>query len=321
MRGSNVKQAPARNIGLRVISLLVAIGLWLLVNAGQRDAEVSLQIPVAYRGLPANLMIVNAHPEFVNLVVSGPSTLLSLLDPDRLTLRLDLAGVTPGEADFNIGPDRFSVPHQTRIERISPAQIRLDIDQLASRELPVHLSVTGRAARGYTISAVDVKPSTVTVTGPGRDVSRLQKLETVPFDVNGASEDVSRQVSLINPGGLLRLSTGQVVATVRLQEVVADRRFRELEIRVRDAAQEYGIEPHRAEVTVRGPASKLSTLKLDGAVYVDAQGAGTGLNELPVKVDLPEGIALVRQTPLKVKLRLMAKGPNRSVGKRSDGKR
>lgn len=308
-------------MGLRVISLLVAVGLWLFVNAGQRDAEVSLQIPVAYRDLPAKLMIVNAHPEFVNLVVSGPSTLLSLLDPDRLTLRLDLAGVTPGEADFNIGPDRFSIPHQTRIERISPAQIRLDIDQLASRELPVHLSVSGRAARGYTISTVEVKPTTVTVIGPGRDVSRMQKLETAPFDVNGASADVSRQVSLINPSGLLRLSTGQVAATVRLQEAVADRRFRELEIRVRDAAKEYGIEPHRAEVTVRGPMNKLSTLNLDGAVYVDALGAGPGLNELPVKVDLPEGIALVRQTPLKVKLRLFAKAANRSVGKRSNGKR
>ncbi len=321
MRGSNVKQALTRNIGLRVISLLVAVGLWLLVNAGQRDAEISLQIPVAYRGLPANLMIVNAHPEFVNLVVSGPRTLLSLLDPGRLTLRLDLAGVAPGQADFNIGPDRFNVPRQTRIERISPAQIRLDVDQLVSRQVPVHLSVGGRAARGYTISAVDVKPPTVTVTGPGREVGRLQKLETAPFDVDGASADVSREVGVINPGGLIRLSIEQVAGTVRLQEVVTDRRFHELEIRVRDAALEYKIEPDRAEVTVRGSMNKLSTLNLDGAVYVEALGVGPGSNELPVKVDLPEGVDLVRQTPLKIKLRLFAKGASRAVQKRSNAKR
>ena len=321
MQWSKVRQTVERNMTLRVIALLLAVGLWLFVNAGQRDAEIALQVPVVFRGLPASLMIVNQHPEFVNLVVSGPRTLLSLLDPGRLTLRLDLTGITPGEADFNVGPDRFNLPRQTRIERISPAQIKLDIDQLVSRELPVHLSVSGRVANGYTISAVDVKPPTVTVTGPRRDAGRLLKIDTAPFDVSDASADISRRVNLINPGRLLKVSIEEVAVTVRLQEIVADRRFRELEIRVRDAAEEYRVEPHQAEVTVRGPVLKLSSLSLDGAVYVDARGAGPGLNELPVKVELPEGVELVHQTPLTVKLRSLAKGTNRSVEKRSNGKR
>src|SRR5262249_33726317 len=151
---------------------------WFFVNVGQRDAETLLRVPIAYRRLPSGLMVVNSRPDYVDLTISGPGTLLSLLDPDRLTLRLDLAGVAPGEADFNIGPERFNIPRQTRILRISPAQIRLEIDQLGSRELPVHLNLSGAAEKGYKILSQETKPSTVKIVGPLRDIRQMQRIET-----------------------------------------------------------------------------------------------------------------------------------------------
>lgn len=293
-------------MGLRLVALLLAIGLWMFVNVGQRDAEVSLRVPIVYRRLPAGLMIVNAHPDFVDLTVAGPATLLSLLDPDRLTLRLDLAGVAPGQADFNIGPERFSIPRQTRVMRISPAQIRLDIDQFASRDLPVHLNVSGSPAKGYTISAEQITPPIVKITGPLHDVSQMQRVESAPLDVSGASADIARDVNLITPAWL-KASVEQVAVTVKLQEVIGDRRFRGVQIQVRDTGYKFTLEPRQAEVTVRGPVRKLANLSLGGAVYVDASGAQPGLHELPVQVALAQGLELVHQTPLKAKLFLLSK--------------
>ena len=320
MQWSKVRHALRGNLGLRLVALLLAIGLWLFVNVGQRDAEISLRVPIAYRRLPAGLLIVNAGPEYVDLTVAGPATLLSLLDPDRLTLRLDLAGVAPGEADFNIGPERFNIPRQTRIMRISPAQIRLEIDQLATRELPVHLNISGMVAKGYTISAQEIKPPTVKISGPLHDVSQMQRVETAPLDVSGASTDISRVVNLISPGWL-RGSVEQVEATLKVKEVISDRRFRGVQIQVRDTDYKFSLDPPQAEVTVRGPMLKLAALSLDRAVYVDARGTEPGLHELPVQVDLSQGIELVHQTPLKAKLLLLAKKTNGQVEPRSHGKR
>ncbi len=72
---SKVRQALRANMGARFVALLLAIGLWMFVNVGQRDAEVSLRVPIIYRRLSAGLMIVNSTPSFVDLTVSGPATL------------------------------------------------------------------------------------------------------------------------------------------------------------------------------------------------------------------------------------------------------
>jgi hypothetical protein len=92
MRFANIKHWLLRNFGLRALSVLIAAGLWLFVNAGQHEAQTSMLVPVDYRGLPPGLMIVNRRPDFVALSISGPRTLLSLLDSTRLTVHLDLSG-------------------------------------------------------------------------------------------------------------------------------------------------------------------------------------------------------------------------------------
>jgi len=311
MQWLKLRQAFRRNLGLRVISLMLAFVLWLFVNVGQRDSETSLRVPIVYRRLPSGLMVVNSRPDYVDITVSGPGTLLSLLDPDRLTLRLDLAGVAPGEADFNIGPERFNIPRQTRILRISPAQIRLEIDQLGTRELPVHLNVSGDVAKGYKISSQQTNPPTVRITGPLRDIRQMQRIETAPLDVSGASADVTHPINLINPGWL-RASVEQVDANVKIKEVITDRRFRGVQIQVRDTDYKFSLDPRQADVIVRGPVLKLNGLKLDNAVYVDAHGTEPGLHELPVQIDLSQGLELVHQNPVKAKLLLLAKKNNSS---------
>src|SRR5208282_1195596 len=105
--GPLLVQRVRRNLGLRAIALLLAIGLWFFVNAGQRGVLAPMRVPISYRQLPAGLVIVNQRPEFVQIEVRGPRTLLSLLDPDRMLLRLDLSGVTLGQAVFKIGPEMF----------------------------------------------------------------------------------------------------------------------------------------------------------------------------------------------------------------------
>src|SRR5258708_15859623 len=68
-----------RNLGLRLISLGLALSLWFFVNAGQRGSLQSFSVPVNYRDLPPHFLIVNHHPDSVKIEVSGPRTLLSFI--------------------------------------------------------------------------------------------------------------------------------------------------------------------------------------------------------------------------------------------------
>ncbi|MGH7935361.1 MAG: CdaR family protein [Candidatus Binataceae bacterium] len=293
-----------RNLGLRLISVLLAIGLWVFVNAGQHGSMASLQVPISYRDLPPGFVIVNPHPDFVKIQVSGPRTLLSLIDPGRLTARLDLTGVGVGQASFKLGPDTFNVPRQTNVTSISPSQIVLDIDKIVTRELPVHLDLAGKVASGYKVASTSLVPPTAEIRGPSREVSRLDNIDTEPCTVSGANSEVSCEVGLVTPGSTMKLDTDAVNAKVTVAPLIADREFHGLPVEVRDSGYKFRIEPRHINLTVRGPAPALAKLDLRGSVYVEANGIAPGNHDVPVQVDLPDGVELVRQSPEKVKLRM-----------------
>ena len=305
MRFADIKHFFLRNLGLRVLAVLIAMGLWIFVNAGQHEAQTNLLVPVEYRGLPSGLMLVNRRPDFVSVSISGPRTLLSLLDPSRLAVPIDLRGITPGQNEFKIAPDMFRIPRQTTIDRILPSQITLDVDQIATRELPVRLSISGQVAGGLAIGSIELKPPVVSVTGPSRALGNLDAIDTMPFDVQAATEPVSRYVQLADVGNLIKIPNNWVLATVKLQDVVSEREFHDIQIAVRNADYKFMVHPPHVSLTVRGPQKSLTGLVLDdGAVYVDARDLGAGWYETPVQVDLPKGLEVVHQSPDKVKLRV-----------------
>src|SRR5580704_6257741 len=147
-----------KNLPLRLLSLGIATGLWIFVNTGQRSSFDELNVPVNYRRLPAGLVIVNHPADFVKIQVSGPRTLLSLLDPERLTVRLDLSGIGPGQASYKINPTMFNIPRQTSVTSVSPPEVLLDIDRVVQRAVPVHVDLEGKPANGFDISIVEVTP-------------------------------------------------------------------------------------------------------------------------------------------------------------------
>lgn len=305
LRLENLPEVVTSNFGPRVIALSVAVALWIFVNAGQHEAQTLLDVPISYRGLPAGMVIVGEHPDFVELQVSGPRTLLSLLDPGRLTLRLDLTGVQSGQASFKISPESFNVPRQTSVTRISPSQIVLDVDRETVRDVPVHLTLGEPPPSGYTVAGIELKPSSVRVIGPSRELSRLDSIPTEPFDLKDVTTQLEHPVSLVLPAGSFKFATGVVEAKVRIEEVVGDREFPTIAVEVRDPPNRFRLSPNQVSVTVHGPLRVLAKLNLDGMVYVDASDAIPGTNELPVEVDLPQGLQVVRAAPEKVKLRIL----------------
>jgi len=299
-----VRRLRGANLGLRVLALVLAIGLWMFVNAGERGLVESLTVPISYRSLPQGMVIVNHPPTVVKIEVTGPRTLLSLLDPERLTLKIDLRNVAAGQSEYKIYPAMFNVGRNTAVTSISPDQLTLDVDRVVSREVPVHLAVQGKVEPGYTVTSVDITPPSVTIMGPSRFVTPLTSVTTEPFDLRGLASDTSRSVDIATPHPLLGFSTGHVDARINVAEAIADREFRAVDVEVKDSGFKYRIEPKQATLTIRGPAVKLASLAPKGLAYVEAKGVAPGSHELPLQVALPDGMQLVRQSPDKVRLRM-----------------
>jgi YbbR domain-containing protein len=172
------------NIGLKVVSLLLAIGLWLAV-ARDPVAEVEVRVPIEFQNLPANLEIDSANSTEVEIRVRGPERLIHRLQAADVHAGINLATVRAGERTFDLSSSQIHVPQDLEVVQIIPGQFHLSFDERETRRIDVQPRVTGTFASGQRVTQVIADPPNVTITGPRRRVEAVEAAITDPVDASG----------------------------------------------------------------------------------------------------------------------------------------
>jgi YbbR domain-containing protein len=305
-RAEHLRRAFTRNLSLKLLSLIIAFGLWTFVNFGERDAEESLQVPLELRNIPVDLMITSPRVNFIDVRVSGPRTLLGRIDKDRLVIGLDLNGVRPGPALFRLGADLFNLPRGVQVVRINPAQVTIELEAVAQKSVPVRLHLTGRPSPDLVVEDVKVSPETVVVSGPQSDIQSIDSVTTEPLDLtNAEAGTIERELPLEAVGEYVSLSAPRVAAQVRVDEVEVTRELRRVPIEVRNTTYRVRLRPETIQLTLRGPKRLVADLEPSLVpVYIDAGREGVGERQVKPTVELPTGVDLVAMEPNAVRLTL-----------------
>jgi len=296
------------NAGVKLLSVVIAAGLWFFVNAGERDAEMAVAVPVELRNIPAGIMLVSPRVDFIDLVVSGPRTLLNRIDREQLSLTLDLHGVRPGPAVFRIVGEALDLPRGVTVLRLTPSEVTLAFAATLRKQVPVRVAVIGKPPNELRIVETRAAPESVEVVGPAADVQAMKVAETTPIDVAEAGPGVLEgDVALEAPREYVSFSTALVHVQVRIEEPERTRTLSGVPVVVRDGAGTTRVTPPKVQLTVRGPRSVVDALELPaGAVYIDAAGVEPGTSRRTPAVVLPAGLELIKQEPSAVQLRIMA---------------
>src|SRR6266478_956755 len=178
------------NIGLKLVSLLLAIGLWTVVS---RDpiAEVEMRVPIEFHNLPDNLEIDSASFTEAQIRVRGP---------ERLIHRLQAA-----ERTFDLTSRQVRVPQDLEVVQIIPGQFHLSFDNRETRTVEVRPRVTGNFASGMRVKQVTADPSSVMITGPRRRVEAVEDATTDPVDVSGVMTRASFVTQAYVPDPLIQV--------------------------------------------------------------------------------------------------------------------
>lgn len=293
------------DVGTWALALVVAVGLWLLVNMGERTSERTLRVRLEPENLPAGMLIVNPIPEYAEVRVSGSGLILSSIDQKNLHTTLDLSGTKPGVLTFTLDPKNFELPRKVEVTRITPSQVTFHLDALTKRALPVRLERSGEVAPGLRLKELSLVPEKIEVSGPRSRLDAMQSVFTAPLDLSRLQPGTQQvDLGLTQPGGLVQLKTAEIRVRTVVEPVVVDRELRRVKLELRDAPRPLRARPDSITVVVRGPEIDLSSLELSlGAAFVDAsQLEGQAPYRVKPQVTLPAGMDLVRTEPAEVVL-------------------
>jgi YbbR domain-containing protein len=184
MQRSFFQRIFVHNFWLKLVSLLLAIGLWLAV-ARDPIAEVEVRVPIEFQNLPDKLEIDSANSTEVQIRVRGPERLIHRLQTADVHAEINLATVRPGERTFDLSSSQIHVPQDLAVVQIIPGQFHLSFDDRATRTIEVRPRVTGNFASGMRVAQVIADPQNVIITGPRHRVDAVEAAITDPVDATG----------------------------------------------------------------------------------------------------------------------------------------
>lgn len=298
---------PFRHLGLKFLSVIVALGLWYTL-AGEQTVERSLRAPLELRNRPGQLELVEDPPSTVDVRVRGASSLLGQLSASDVVAEIDLAAARPGRRYFPVTPAQVRAPFGVDVVDVTPGTVSLRFEPSLVRRVPVVAMIDGDPAPGYAAGAVSVKPDTVEVAGPEGAVQRVREVNTEPVSIAGARQTVRESVAIGLPDPGLRLtSPGNAVVTVQVDARPVDRLVVQVPVHIRNAARGASAEalPAAIAVGVRGRKDIVEGLKADSVTaFVDLAGLGPGQYNLTVRVDPSPDFVVVRIDPATVRVRI-----------------
>jgi len=152
------------------------------------------------------------------VTITGPSSDVDRVDKARVLL--DLAKVQPGTRESYM----LTVEALTRDNKpvprvvVDPPAVRVTtVLSPASDEKAVFVVPTfvNQPARGFAAGSYEVEPRRIQLRGRSLDLAALTKVQTLPVDLRGLSQDATLRVGLKLPRGLTS-ATSSVAVTVRI---------------------------------------------------------------------------------------------------------
>jgi YbbR domain-containing protein len=193
------------NFWLKVVSLLIAIAMWLAIAPEQEPAEVEVRVPIEFQNVPAHLEISSITIPDAQIRVRGPESLIRSLRAADIHAEIELADAKPGERTFDLTAQQVHLARELRVVQVVPGQVHLSFDTRLTREVEIHPRVTGNFVEGEQIAKVLVDPEKITITGPQHHVQQVDAATTDPVDVSGTTTHATFATMVYVPDPLVQV--------------------------------------------------------------------------------------------------------------------
>ncbi len=214
------KRYVLHNFMLKVLSLVLATGLWFVVAPDEEPAEIAVRAPIVFQNVPPNLEISSESIPEAQIRVRGPARLIRDVQARQVHAELKLGDAKPGERTYDLTSQQVDLPRDLKVVQVVPSQLHLAFDTRLTREVEIHPRITGNFAEGEQLVKYDADPERITITGPKRHVEKVDAATTDPIDASGTLGSAVFTTNVYVPDPLVQVvQPTSIRVTVLVQKV------------------------------------------------------------------------------------------------------
>lgn len=300
-----MKDKLTNNIGLKVLSILLATILWLVITnvedpVGTKRFD-NVPVTILHEDVISDLGKVYdiVQGETISFTVEARRSIRDVLNESDFKV----------EADFNELSDVYAVPIEVTSRRFNESVIITDInekmmivslEELVQETFKVNIVQKGDISDEFFIGAKTATPNIITVSGPKARVDRIKEV-VVEIDATGASASFNAigQPKIIDEEGnemdISYFDFNESYVSVRIDLY----RTKEINLRIQatgkpaDGYAMTNIEYEPKSIIVAGKNEDLQRLRYLQVKHVIEGATGNIAEEINLQEQLTEGIVLV----------------------------
>ena len=295
-----------------VISLLMAVLLWVIVILQQPTQTYMITVPVSYDYnsplyTAASLDITDRNNLSVNVLIKGDSSVLSNVSAADIVVYPDYTDVsrsgTPGEYTLPLRARRSDNSLQKfEIDSITPGNVEITFAQIGTQKYPVEIDASIDPAEGYYLGEKQASPTEVTLRGPVEELARVKRVaarvesgeprDRTMLDSAGL-EFFDENGEPVPPGSITVLEGDQVEVTIPILKI------REVPLRFEFSNVPSGYDPSvlkasisPATIRIAGPADLVDGIESINAGFINLTRIQLGKTET-LHIALADGLVNV----------------------------
>jgi YbbR domain-containing protein len=301
-------QSIFENWPAKVLSIAVALILFVFYRMNTL-ATRPLTIPLTVQ-TDSELMPVNPYPQTVRIILRGEDDVIKSVADGDFSANADFSRYkTNGwyRAPVQIRKEGSALGVEPLEITVNPLEISVHLDRKITKTVPLVAGFQGRTASGFDLIDYSLSPREITVTGPLSVLDSVTEFQTETVELQGRSVDFNTVVNIINTNNLVSLR-GNGTAELRgvIRPGIQVRTFDGLPVVIRGLDPKFDAVPSgiTGNVRIEGNQSRLNSFTPPaGFLSVDCSGlTEPGIHTLPVLINLPDGLILIRQEPEEISL-------------------
>ncbi len=292
-----------KNLGIKILSLIIAIFLWLQLNLTKSHRE-TIPINIKLENIPESLAIIKISPEQLELQMEGTGRDLLAYYIRKQDYLIDLSGskVKYEDYTFDIDVSKLSNDNLKIISDVEQKKINITTDRIVKREVNIEFQFLDKeSAKFFSDHKMIFEPKKIMLKGAETELEKISSLPTEPFSTKNF-RDGKQTLQVISPeNNNVELLTKSI--DISYEEAFYVKKTIPLVPIIKPENFPFDFTPKYVTIKVKGPPKIISELKKDDIyAYIDTANE-IRKDTYPIKFIMPnKEILLLDFTPGNIKI-------------------